>query len=132
MKIKPSKSCSISIGMGVLSNTKFFIRNYPIPTVSEQSVKSLGRWYYASLKDKEQVQQLRKQVSSGLQAIDNIQLPGRLKTWCLQFGLLPRLLWPNTPYEVPVSTLEKLDRVITGYIKKWLGVPLCCTNIGLY
>lgn len=118
--------------MGVLSNTKFFIRNDPIPTVSEQSVKSLGRWYYASLKDKEQVQQLRKQVSSGLQAIDNIQLPGRLKTWCLQFGLLPRLLWPNTPYEVPVSTLEKLDRVITGYIKKWLGVPLCCTNIGLY
>ena len=52
MKIKPSKSRSISIVKGVLSDLRFFIGEDPIPTVSEQPVKSLGRWYTSSLKDK--------------------------------------------------------------------------------
>lgn len=132
MKIKPSKSRSISIVKGTLSDLKFFIGEDAIPTVSEQPVKSLGRWYDASLKDKDQVQQLRKDIISGLQSIDNTQLPGKLKSWCLQFGLLPRMLWPLAVYEVPISTVEKLERTVTGYIKKWLGVPRCLTTIGLY
>jgi len=133
MKIKPSKSRSISIVKGVLSNYRFFIGEEPIPTVSDQPVKSLGRWYDAILKDKDQVQQLRKEIRSGLQAIiNNTQLPGRLKAWCLQFGLLPRVLWQLTIFEVPISTVEKLERGITGCIKKWLGVPQCLTTIGLY
>ena len=36
------------------------------------------------------------------------------------------------PREVPISTVEKLERVVTAYIKKWLGVPRCLTTIGLY
>ncbi len=47
MKIKPFKSCSISIVKGVLSDTKFILGNDPITTVSEQPVKSLGSWYDA-------------------------------------------------------------------------------------
>jgi hypothetical protein len=132
MKIKPSKSRSISIVKGVLSDLKFFIGDDQIPTVSEQPVKSLGRWYDASLKDKDQVQQLHKDISSSLQSIDNTQLPGKLKAWCLQFGLLPRVLWPLALYEVPISTVEKMERGVTGYLKKWLGVPRCLTTIGLY
>lgn len=132
MKIKPSKSRSISLVKGVLSDLKFFIGDDPIPTVSEQPVKSLGRWYDASLKDKDQVQQLRKDINSGLKSIDNTQLPGKLKIWCLQLGLLPRMLWPLAVYEVPISTVEKLERGVTGYIKKWLGVPRFLTTIGLY
>ncbi|XP_078458809.1 uncharacterized protein LOC144723905 [Lampetra planeri] len=132
MKIKPSKSRSISIVKGVLCDLKFFIGDDQIPTVSEQPVKSLGRWYDASLKDKDQVQQLRKDISSSLQSIDNTQLPGKLKAWCLQFGLLPRVLWPLAVYEVPISTVEKMERGVTSYLKKWLGVPRCLTTIDLY
>lgn len=62
MKLKPSKSRSISIVKGVLRDTRFYIGEDPIPTVSEQPVKSLGRWYNASLKDKEQVEQLRQEI----------------------------------------------------------------------
>ncbi len=116
---------------GVLG-TKFFIGDDPITTVSDQPVKSLGRWYDASLKDKDQVQQLHKDISSGLQAIDKTQLPGKLKTWCLQFGLLARVMWPLAVYEVPISTVEKLERGVTGYIRKWLGVLWCLTTISLY
>ena len=78
MKIKPSKSRSISIVKGKLSDQRFLIGDEPIPTVSEKPVKSLGRWYDASLKDKEQVDQLRKDVASGLENINRTALPGKL------------------------------------------------------
>ncbi len=31
----------------------------------------------------------------------------KLKLWCFQFGILPRLLWPLTVYEIPVTKVEK-------------------------
>lgn len=132
MKIKPSKSRSISIIKGKLSDHRFHIGEEPIPTVSEKPVKSLGRWYDASLKDKEQVEQLRKEVASGLEKIDRTLLPGKLKLWCMQYGLLPRLLWPLTLYEVPLSKVEKLERLVSSYVRKWLGLPRCLSSIGLY
>ena len=55
-----------------------------------------------------------------------------LKLWCLQFGLLPRLMWPLTIYEVPMSKVEKLERLISSFAKKWLGLPKCFSSIGLY
>ena len=132
MKIKPSKSRSISIVKGQLKDVRFCIGDDPIPTVSEQPIKSLGRWYNKSLRDKDQVQQVRQDIADGLENIDKTLLPGRLKLWCLQFGLLPRVMWPLTVYEVPLTTVEKMERTITSYVKKWLGVPRCLSNIGLY
>ena len=41
------------------------------------------------------------------------------------------MLWPLAVYEVPVSTVEKLERV-TAYVKKWLRVKRCLTTISLY
>ena len=132
MKIKPSKSRSISIVKGHLKDVRFCIGDDPIPTVSEQPVKSLGRWYNESLRDKDQVQQVRQDIADGLESINKTLLPGKLKLWCLQFGLLPRVMWPLTVYEVPITTVEKMERTITSYVKKWLGVPRCLSNIGLY
>uniref|UniRef100_A0A3P9H1W7 Reverse transcriptase domain-containing protein n=1 Tax=Oryzias latipes TaxID=8090 RepID=A0A3P9H1W7_ORYLA len=132
MKIKPSKSRSISIVKGKLSDHRFHIGEEPIPTVSEKPVKSLGRWYDASLKDKEQVEQLRKDIAGGLENINRTLLPGKLKLWCMQYGLLPRLLWPLTLYEVPLSKVEKLERLINAYARKWLGLPRCLSTIGLH
>ncbi len=57
---------------GVLNDLQFFIGDYAIPTVSERSVKSLGRCYDASLKDKDQVKQLCDDIKAGL--------PGNLKS----------------------------------------------------
>lgn len=96
MKIKPSKSRGISIVKGKLSDHRFHIGKEPIPTFSKKPMKSLGRWYDASLRDNEQVDQLRKEVASGLENIDRTLLPGKLKLWCMQYGLLPRLMWPLT------------------------------------
>lgn len=50
MKIKPNKSCSISVVKEELKDVWFCIGDNPIPTIAEQHVKSLGRWYNVSLK----------------------------------------------------------------------------------
>ncbi len=50
MEIKPSKSRSISIIKGKLSEHRFYVGEEPIPTVAEKPVKSLGRWYHVTLR----------------------------------------------------------------------------------
>lgn len=132
MKIKLNKSRSISIVKGELENVRFCIGDDPIPKVSEQPVKSLGRWYNASLRDKDQVKKIKQDMTISLENINKTLLPGKLKLWCLQFWLLPRVMWPLTIYEVPITTVEKMERSVPSYVKKWLGVPRCLTNISLY
>ena len=52
MSFKPKKSRSLSIRKGkVNENVIFQVASQNIPTVTEEPVKSLGRWYDASLKD---------------------------------------------------------------------------------
>ncbi len=52
--------------------------------------------------------------------------------WCLQFGILPRLLWPLTVYEIPITKVEKLEQLISTQLKQWLGIPRCLSSVGLY
>ena len=59
MKIKSSKSKSISICRGKLSDRKFVLDEEEIPTVQEKPVKSCGRCYNVYLSDKEQVEKFR-------------------------------------------------------------------------
>lgn len=117
MKIKPSKSRSISVIKGKLSEQCLYISEEPIPSVTEKPVKSLERWYNTTLKDTDQVDQLRKNTINGLESINKSLLPERLKLWCLQFGLLQ---------------VSKLERLISLFTKKWLGLPRCFRSIGLY
>lgn len=77
MKVKPSKSRSISVVKGKLAEHHFYISGEPIPTVAEKPIKSLGRWYDASLRDTTQVDQIREDTISSLKTIDNSLLPGR-------------------------------------------------------
>lgn len=79
---------------GKRSEQWFYVSKEPIPTVAEKPVNSRGRWYHANLKDTEQVDQLRQDTMRCLESINKTMLPGRLKLWCLQFGLLPRMMWP--------------------------------------
>ena len=37
-----------------------------------------------------------------------------------QHGVLPRLLWPLLVYDVPISTVEAMERALSGYIRRWL------------
>ncbi|KAI2646403.1 hypothetical protein H4Q32_030397 [Labeo rohita] len=65
-------------------------------------------------------------------SLEKSGLPGRYKAWGYQHGVLPRLLWPLLVYEVPVSTVEGLERRINTCLRRWLGVPRSFCSISLY
>ena len=67
-----------------------------------------------------------------MEMIEKSGLPGNFKAWCYQHGVLPRILWPLLMYEVPMTTAEGLERMMSRYLRRWLGVPRSFTNIGLY
>ncbi|GAA6081855.1 uncharacterized protein LOC125005379 [Tachysurus ichikawai] len=95
-------------------------------------VKSLGRWYDVKLKDTKQFEQLKNDVSMYMERINKTLLPGKLKWWCFQFGILLRLLWPLTVYEISITKIEKLEWRISTQLKQWLGIPRCLSSVGLY
>lgn len=39
---------------------------------------------------------------------------------------------PQTIYEVPISKVNKLERLVSSYAKKCLGLSRCFSSIGLY
>jgi len=112
MQFKFSKLRTVSIVKGKVVDKTFFINGEAIPTVSEKPVKSLGRWYDGDLKDTVRVGEVRRKAMEGLKSMNSCALPGKLKLWCIQFGLLPRLLWPLTVYKVSLTTVDKLKVLI--------------------
>jgi len=46
--------------------------------------------------------------------------------------MLPRILWPLLVYEVPISTVETLERKVSSCLRRWLGLPRSLSNIALY
>lgn len=114
-----------------LQNEQFHIGIEPLPTILEKPIKSLGQWYNADLRDTQQLEQ-PQQDTVGLKQINNTALLGKLKLWCFQFGLLPRLVWPITMYEVWLSHANGLERLINSHVGKWLGLPRCLSSAGLY
>lgn len=59
-------------------------------------------------------------------------LPGKFNAWIYQHGVLPRILWPLLVYEVPTSTVEALEKSISQFLRKWLGLPSSLSSIALY
>lgn len=49
-----------------------------------------------------------------------------------QHGVLPRILWPLLVYEVPMTTVEALERTISQFLRRWLGLPRSLCSIALY
>lgn len=64
MKIKPTKSRSLSLRRGVQNDsTTFVVGGEKIPLLSEQPIRSLGRQYNAELLDKRMGRSVMKQLS---------------------------------------------------------------------
>ena len=85
-----------------------------------------------SLKDSNNVCSTEKQAEGWLKKIEKSGLPGKFKAWLYQHGLLPRLMWLMTVYEVPFTAVEGVERKINTYLRRWLGIPPSFTSVGLY
>ncbi len=71
-------------------------------------------------------------LATWLTAIDKSGLPGKFKAWIYQHGVLPRILWPLLVYEVPITTVEVLEKSISKFLRRWLGLPWFLSSIALY
>ena len=52
-----------------------------IPSIVANPIKCLGKWFDASLHDRDNVRKLERQVEDGLEKIDRCGLPGKFKAW---------------------------------------------------
>ncbi|XP_049336392.1 uncharacterized protein LOC125802421 [Astyanax mexicanus] len=133
MSFKPSKSRSMVLKKGkVIDKFRFSISGTVIPTITEQPVKSLGKLFDSTLKDSAAIQKASLELGTWLTKVDKSGLPGRFKAWIYQHSILPRILWPLLIYAVPMTAVESLERRISSFLRKWLGLPRSLTSAALY
>ncbi|XP_060084535.1 uncharacterized protein LOC132563801 [Ylistrum balloti] len=133
MKFKLKKSRCMIIKKGRLTK-QFIIRvqGEEIPSITDNPVKCLGRWYDNTPFDKKNVRKVEEQVTEWLKRIDKSGLQGKYKAWLYQHGVLPRLSWNLMLYELPLTAVETLERCTIRKLRSWLGVPPSFTAVGLY
>ena len=132
LTFKPQKSRSLVLKKGKLHHTIFKMQGETIPTIDEAPIKTLGKWFDKSLGDNNQENRMVSEFQSSLNQIEKTPLPGNLKAWCFQYGIIPRLAWPFSLYDISMSTIVKMERRANRYLRKWFGVPKCFTDICLY
>ena len=76
----------------------------------------------STLKDTAAIQKSNKDFEAWLTKIDKSGLPSRFKAWIYQHSILPSFLWPQLVYVVPLTTVESLERKISGFLRNWLGL----------
>ena len=133
MEFKPEKSRSLAINKGKVTHSfTFKIQGKCIPTINQHPIKCLGKRYDESLGDSSAIADTFQQLKEWLKAIDQTSLQGRFKAWCFQFGVIPRLQWPFLLYEIPMSTIQNMEKACSKFLRKWMGVPPCFSTTNLY
>merc|ERR1712055_51021 len=132
LSIKPEKSRSLVIIEGKVSNKTPSIEGVPITSITEKSVKYLGKLYNKTLNEQEQAEQVLVDLKQGLKNFPTITIPGRYKAWMFQHMLFPRIMWPLTIYNIPESKVNEMQMRITGQLKRWLGLPMSLSTACMY
>ena len=137
MALKASKSKSLVIMNGKVQHDMFLSIKSPnkietIPSIIDNAVGFLGRSISFKIIDRDQVNVFSLAVSKGLSLIDNSCHRGIHKLWILQHLLLPRLRWTLLIYEIPVTTVIRLEQKISCFIRKWLKLHNSTSNVCLY
>ena len=128
-----AKKCrSLVIIKGKVKKRLLKIGGEMITPIQEQPTKHLGKLYNEKLNEKDQIDCVTKTVVADLKRIDQCKLPGRYKAWIVQHMMMPRLMWPLSIYNVPLTTVEWLQQKITAMLKKWLKIPRSLSSACFY
>ncbi|KAK3791550.1 hypothetical protein RRG08_002907 [Elysia crispata] len=66
-------------------------------------------------------------ATEGLLAINRCGLLSKLKVWCLQFMVIPKILWPLMVYEICSTSVEAME----AQINKFTDVAMYCSKAKL-
>lgn len=107
MSFKPTKSRTMVRKRGKLVDKfHFVVDGTTIPSITEKPVTSLRKTFDCSLRDTASIQATITKLGTWLSAVEKSGLPGRLKAWLNQRGILPRVLWPLLVYKVTVYSRD--------------------------
>ena len=132
LKVRAEKCRSLVVWKGKVQRRDLKIDGKVITSIKDKSIKYLGKQYNVSLDENEQILEVERNLENELKKIDRCKIPGRYKSWILQYMLLPRLMWPLTIYNVTASKVEAMQRRITTKLKKWMGIPKNLSTDCLY
>lgn len=74
------------------------VQRVQILIIRENPINSLGKWY-------DTLSDTANQADEELTWIDKSGLPGKFKSWINHNGLLPRLMWMLTVYQIPMTSV---------------------------
>ena len=94
-----------------------------MPSIVGNPIKCLGKWFNESLIDKDSIEDTKKKPLSWLRTVDGSGLPGKHKALIYQHGILPRRMWLLLIYDIATTTIEAMESKVSGYLRRWLGVP---------
>ena len=125
MALKPAElRCLMLIGGKFPEDMTLYVSksniDLPIPYLSNQPVKFLGRTILFTVSEKDQMEVIFSAVSKGLTLINKSFHKGVNKVWILQHLLLPWLHWPLLINEIPISAVLRLEQKLSCNIRKWL------------
>ena len=103
-----------------------------IPSIHNNPVRFLGRIIDGSLTDRKNTEELGKKVEDGLLRIDRCSLKGAQKLWICHNLLMQRARWSLLIYEIPMSTAAKLEKRVSLFTRKWLGISKSMSTVCLY
>ena len=63
------------------------------------------------------------ELKEALKKIEKCKLPGRYKVWMIEHMVILRLVWPLSIYNIPMSQVQEMQRLLTIKVKKWLPTP---------
>ena len=128
-----AKKCrSLVIIKGKVKKKLLKIGGEAITPIQEQPIKCLGKEYNVKLNERDQIDFITRTVVADLKKIDRCKLPGRYKAWIVQHMMMPRLMWPLSIYNVPMTTVEWLQTKITAALKRWLKLPKSLSEACFY
>ena len=133
MKFKPGKFRSLVLQkMKIKRTARFAITGEIIPTINEKPVKSLGKWFDCSTNDQSTIKWIESDLDDCLRKINRSGLPDKFKAWIYQHAMLLRILWPLLLNEVANKMVEVIERIISGFLRRWLGLPKSLSSAVLY
>lgn len=107
----------------VMDRFKFSLDGVIILSITVQPVKSLCNLFDCSRNDSASIQKTSKDLELWLSKVDKSGLLWKFKAWIYQHSIPPWILWPLLVYEVPITTVQALERKISNYLRRWPGLP---------
>ena len=115
-----------------LADPHLSLNGTPIP-FSTRPVQFLGMQVQVPSDDCAARELLLTRLSEMLSAIDDTLVTRKQKLLLYPGGVCPRLTWPLMIHEFPIPWMEKqVDPLVTGYLKKWLGLGRSANTALLY